>query len=388
MPGLVLPNPVASSASPADPARTHILIVDDDEDMRILLTARLEEIGYKVSAVPDGEASLEWLEHSTADVMFLDLAMTGMSGLEVLRHIRERGFEVSVILTTAHGSEDVAVEALRTGADDYLRKPFDHYDLQAVLGRTIHKLALTRQNVLLRRQLGFELSRAAKIQADLLPGEYRERNGWQLAARCVPARTVGGDYYDWEQLNPGLLSLTFGDVMGKGISAALLMASVRASLRVIGRHSPPAAAMQTVASSLASDLTRSGAFITLFHAQLDLTTGLLRYVDAGHGYVLMCRADGRIENLPASCLPLGVLDEEVYIEGLVTLFPGDVLLIYSDGLPEARPDLFEPGTNLLAPLGLQSSATAIAEYLIDQATSPGPLTDDLTVVVLRRPPLS
>lgn len=365
-----------------------MLIVDDDEDMRRLLKARLDADGYEVAAVPNGEASLQWLQHDTPDVMFLDLAMSGMSGLEVLKHIREQGFDVAVILTTARGSIDVAIEALRIGADDYLRKPFNHYDLQAVLDRTIHKLSLSRQNVVLRRQLGVELLRAAEIQADLLPGESPELDGWELAARCVPSREVGGDFYDWQQLTPGLLSVTVGDVMGKGMPAALLMTSIRVVLRAVGRYSFPAWTVQTAAATLASDLTRSGSFVTLFHAQLDLTTGRLRYVDAGHGYVLFRRADGRHETLPARGLPLGVLDDEVYAEGVVTMEPGDVLIIYSDGLTQARPDLFRAGKSAAAPFGQQGSATEIAQSLIDLTTSAGPLSDDLTVAVLRRPTLA
>jgi len=369
--------------SVVDVSISRMLIVDDDEDMRILLGAFLEDLGYTVSAVADGESSLQWLERDTTDVIFLDLSMSGMDGLDVLKHIRERGFDVAVILTTALGSEDVAIEALRIGADDYLRKPFNRHELRAVLDRAIQKLSLFRHNVLLRRQLGVELSRAAKVQADLLPGQIPILDGWELAAQCVPAREVGGDFYDWQRIGPGVLSLTVGDVMGKGIPAALLMASVRAVLRAVGPSSSPATAVQTAASALATDLTRSGAFVTLFHAQLDLASGRLRYVDAGHGYVRLCRADGRIEQLPAKGLPLGVLDDEVYEEGVVTMEPGDVLIIYSDGLTEARPDLFRPGAGAVSPFGTDP-AKAIAQSLIDGATSIGRLPDDLTVGVLRR----
>jgi sigma-B regulation protein RsbU (phosphoserine phosphatase) len=367
--------------SAADVEISRILVVDDDEDMRSLLEAHLEALGYEVAAVPSGEAALQWLQHYTADVMFVDLAMSGMSGLEVLKRIRERELDVAGILTTAHGSEDVAIEALRIGADDYLRKPFNHLDLQAVLDRTIHRLSL-------RRQLGVELSRAAEMQADLLPGESPELHGWELAARCVPARTVGGDFYDWQQLTPGLLSVTVGDVMGKGMAAALLMAGVREVLRAVEPDNSPACAVQTAATRLEERLTRSGSFVTLFHAHLDLATGRLRYVDAGHGYALLCRADGCTERLPARGLPLGVLDDEVYDEGVVTMEPGDVLIIYSDGLTEARPDLFRADKRAAAPFGQHGSATEIACSLIDLATSAGPLPDDLTVGVLRRAALS
>lgn len=364
---------------------SRVLVVDDDEDMRLLLAAQLEEFGYFVSVVPDGETAIQWLEQNLVDVVILDLLMTGIGGLEVLKHIRERGFDVAVILSTAHSSEEIAIEALRFGADDYLRKPFTRNDLRVVLDRAAQKLSLFRHNVLLRRQLGVELSRAAAIQADLLPSQAPSIDGWDLAALCVPARQVGGDFYDWQHSPRGTLSLTVGDVMGKGIPAALLMASVRAVLRAVGETSSPAVAVQRVASVLASDLSRSGAFVTLFHAQLELATGRLRYVDAGHGYVRLWRAGGQLEKLPATGLPLGVLDDEVYDEGCVTMEPGDVLLIYSDGLTESRPDLFRVAqSGVDVPPWGHGPSTVIAQSLIDGATLAGPLPDDLTVGVLRR----
>lgn len=366
-------------------SRPRILIVDDDEDIRILLSARLEPLGYPVAMVSSGESALQWLERDMADILLLDLAMTGMSGLDVLSRIRKSELDVAVVLTTASGSEDVAIAALRIGADDYLRKPFSHYDLEAVLDRVSRKLALARRNRVLQRQLAVELSRAAEMQADLLPGDPPELEGWELAARCVPAREVGGDFYDWQQTSPGYISLTVGDVMGKGMAAALLMASVRAVLRAVGPYGSPASAVQTAAASLSSDLTRSGSFVTIFHAHLDLATGRLRYVDAGHGHVFLCRCDGRTEKLPADGLPIGVVDEEIYLEGEVTMGAGDVLVIYSDGLTQALPGAFGPAETA-ALVGGDRTAAAIALDLVERATETGPLADDLTLSVLRRLP--
>jgi HPt (histidine-containing phosphotransfer) domain-containing protein len=180
-----------------------------------------------------------------------------------------------------------------------------------------------------------------------------------------------------------MLSVTVGDVMGKGLSAALLMASVRAVLRAVGPYGAPASAVQTAAASLQSDLTRSGSFVTVFHGQLDLVTGRLRYVDAGHGYAVLCRANGTMEPLPAQGLPIGVLDEEVYSEGEVTIEPGDVVIIYSDGLTQALPEALT-SPERAAFVAQQGSALAIAEDLINRATAAGPLADDLTISVIRR----
>ena len=285
----------------------------------------------------------------------------------------------------------MAIAALRHGADDYLRKPFDRGEFQATLDRTLARLAMGRQIRALRRelekkqmQLSQEIARAAAVQAELLPTGQPTFSDFEIGARCLPARIVGGDFYDWQRLPSSALSITVGDVMGKGMSAALLMATTRAVIRAMAAEHGPGAAVRQTAAALDDDLARSGSFVTLFHAQLDTITAELRYVDAGHGQVLLRRDDGSIESLPASGLPVGVAMTDDDYEGSVTLAPGDLLVVYSDGLSEARPDLFRDKATLAAHIPVDEPASTTAQRLVELATSAGPLPDDLTVVALRR----
>jgi phosphoserine phosphatase RsbU/P len=370
-----------------------VLVIDDDPEIHRLLRARLEARGYEVNAASSGEEGIAKLREINPDLVFLDVAMSGMTGLDVLDVVRSRRLDVAVILTTAYSSEQVAIAALRHGADDYLRKPFDRGEFQAALDRTLARLTMSRQIKHLRRelekkqvQLAEELARAAVVQSELLPVENPPLAGFELGARCLPARMVGGDFYDWQQLPTGTLSLTVGDVMGKGMSAALLMATVRAVVRAMVAQHGPADAVQHTASSLDSDLARSGSFVTLFHAQLNVTTAELRYVDAGHGQVFVRRVNGTIEPLRPCWLPVGVSSAEEYAEGTITMNPGDQLVIYSDGLTEARPDLFRDQQTLAAQIQPDEPAGTTAQRLVDLATSVGQLPDDLTVVVVRRLP--
>jgi phosphoserine phosphatase RsbU/P len=384
--------PVAEGVAGED-RTARVLVIDDDQEIHRLLRARLEARGYVVSDADSGEEGITKLREVHPDLVFLDVAMSGMTGIDVLDFIRSQRLDVAVILTTAYSSEQVAIAALRHGADDYLRKPFDRGEFQAALDRTLSRLTMSRQIRHLRRelekkqvQLAEELARAAAVQADLLPIENPPLPGFEIGARCLPASAVGGDFYDWQQLPGGILSLTVGDVMGKGMSAALLMATVRAVIRAMVSQHGPADAVQHTASSLDSDLARSGSFVTLFHAQLNTATGELRYVDAGHGQVLLRRADGDIAPLQPWGLPLGVLSTERYNEGVVTIGPGDQLVIYSDGLSEARPELFRDQNTLAAHLTSDDTAGETAQKLVDLATAVGgQLPDDLTVVVVRRP---
>jgi sigma-B regulation protein RsbU (phosphoserine phosphatase) len=388
------PSGVAEVASGADEMIPRVLVIDDDQEIHRLLRARLEARGYHVNAASSGEEGIAKLRELGPDLVFLDVAMSGMTGIDVLDFIRSQRLDVAVILTTAYSSEQVAIAALRHGADDYLRKPFDRGEFQAALDRTLARLTMSRQIKLLRKelekkqmQLAEELARAAAVQSELLPIENPPLPGFEIGARCLPASAVGGDFYDWQQLPGGILSLTVGDVMGKGMSAALLMATVRAVIRAMVSQHGPADAVQHTALSLDSDLARSGSFVTLFHAQLNVTTSEERYVDAGHGQVFLRRANGIIEPLQPWGLPLGVLSTERYHEGSVTFGAGDLLVIYSDGLTEARPELFRDQATLAAHVTAEDTAGVIAQKLVDLATAGGgQLPDDLTVVVVRRSP--
>ena len=369
-----------------------VLVIDDDPEIHRLLSARLEARGYQVSFAASGEEGLNRLREVSPDLIFLDVAMSGMTGIDVLDLVRSQRMDVAVILTTAYSSEQVAIAALRHGADDYLRKPFDRGEFQATLDRTLARLTMSRQIKLLRKelekkqaQLAQEIARAAAVQSELLPTEQPTISGFEVGARCLPASAVGGDFYDWQPLANGRISITVGDVMGKGMSAALLMATVRAVIRAMVSQHGPAAAMQHTATSLDGDLARSGSFVTVFHAQLNVETAELRYVDAGHGQVFLRRANGTIELLQPWGLPIGVVASEEYREGSVTLQPGDVLVIYSDGLTEARPDLFRDRVTLAAQIPSDEAASVTAQRLVELATEAGPLPDDLTVVVVRRP---
>jgi serine phosphatase RsbU (regulator of sigma subunit) len=370
-----------------------VLVIDDDPEIHRLLRARLEARGYQVHSAESGEDGITKLREVSPDLIFLDVAMSGMTGIDVLDFVRSQRVDVAVILTTAYSSEQVAIAALRHGADDYLRKPFDRGEFQAALDRTLARLTMSRQIKTLRRELekkqrllAQELARAAAVQSDLLPVDQPPLPGFEIGARCLPASAVGGDFYDWQQLPMGTLSLTVGDVMGKGMSAALLMATVRAVIRAMVSHHGPAEAVQHTATSLDGDLARSGSFVTLFHAQLNTATSELRYVDAGHGQAFVRRNNGEIESLTPFGLPIGVLSTEQYTEGRITLHPGELLVIYSDGLSEARPELFRDQQTVAAQIAPEETASTIAQRLVELATSNGPLPDDLTVVVLRCTP--
>ncbi|HEU4325577.1 MAG TPA: response regulator [Roseiflexaceae bacterium] len=387
------PSPAAHGPEVLLSQALRVLVVDDDIEMIRLFQSWLSGRGYRVEVADSGEAALGELVRNPPDLLFLDVQMPGMSGLQVLEHVREHALDAAVILTTAYSSETLAIDALRRGADDYLRKPFTTREFQAILDRNIGRLELRRHNAALqhqldekRRLLEADLTRAARVQAGLLPRTGPSLPGFEVAARSLAAREVGGDFYDWFMPSPNLLNLVLGDVTGNGLAAALLMTTVRATLRATARQTSPEVNLRYAVDALKPDLERAGSVVTLFHAQLDVARGRLTYVDAGHSCACVLRADGSLlADLGPRGAPIGVLSPDGYQQHSVDLGPGDALILFSDGLHAARPELALPGRRALVEVVAGArSAQALVERMIGLADPQAKLPDDMTVVVLRR----
>jgi CheY-like chemotaxis protein len=361
-----------------------ILIAEDEAITRLILQRAVEKLGYACLVARDGAEAWHLFQDTEVDVVISDWMMPGVDGIELCRRVRASGREAYpyFILLTALGDKEHLLAGMRAGADDYLTKPLDQDELRVRLLAAARVTLVYRELASQRRQLLAELARAAQVQAELLPREVPRLAGCQLAARCVPAREVGGDFYDWQEVAPGVLTLTLGDVSGKGMPAALLMATVRTALRAVARQHTPAAAVGLAARTLESDLERSESFVTLFHAQFDVAGRRLTYVDAGHGHVFVRRADGTAERLEAGGLPLGILPDETYAEGSMALQPGDTLVVYSDGLVDARPDLELTPATLAGQLSAAASAGETVDRLLALVDPGGMPPDDLTVVAL------
>jgi serine phosphatase RsbU (regulator of sigma subunit) len=228
-----------------------------------------------------------------------------------------------------------------------------------------------------------KLARAAKAQRDLLPDAVPDLPGYDLAGLCRPTEEVGGDFYDWYQPDPGTLVLTLADVMGKGMPAAILMATVRIALRSSDWLPTVGEVVDSVAQSTEQDLDKAESFTTLFHARLDLATGLVTYVDGGHGLLVVVGADGAVRPPRSDSLPLGVLADQRYSELSFSLRPGDALLVFSDGVLDVHPDLEQDMEGTTA--ALLAGATTAREMAERLATNPrSTVLDDVTVIALRR----
>ncbi len=250
----------------------------------------------------------------------------------------------------------------------------------------LHELATWAEAEL---QRSVEMDRAAEVQRALLPGsDTLIVAGYEIAGCCVPARAVGGDLMDWYRLPPdddgdADVVLTLGDVMGKGIGAALLMATVRSALRTAGRRAGPAEAVRQAALALEPDLEGTGTLVTLCQARLSPRSGVLRWADAGHGLMLLVRADGTVLRPGTGGLPLGVLPDDRWPEECVALGPGDLVVAFSDGVL----DLFPTSDAAFAEVASLAAADPAGWVTaLESRARAAAAPDDVTCLVVRRCP--
>jgi len=242
-----------------------------------------------------------------------------------------------------------------------------------------------------RQQIEEELKNAAKIQEQLLPAEPLVGGGCEIAGRNIPCLGVGGDYFDYLTGEDGRITLALGDVSGKGMSAALLMASLHANVHACAGTGCDLPQMSVTLNRAMHRSTQGRRFVTLFLARFDPDSGRLRYVNAGHNYPLLLRAAGEVEELSTGGLMLGAFPEAEYEMKETELSSGDVLLVYSDGVTEAEAgtEEFYEEERLLAFLREHRDLApeALAEAIIDEIrrfSAPEAPGDDVTVLVLHK----
>ncbi|MCL7452759.1 MAG: SpoIIE family protein phosphatase [Anaerolineae bacterium] len=283
-----------------------------------------------------------------------------------------------------------AQDLLRQARDVYEEMGLDRYTL-LVRERLETLRAETFARVRAHGKAAQELATAGRIQAGLLPETVPALPGWQLAAVLEPARETSGDFYDFIHLPRGTLGIVVADVADKGAGAALYMALTRTLLRAALLHhaTEPARALAAVNERILAD-THSEMFVTLFCAILDAETGRLTYANAGHHppYLL---SSGQATPLHSPGMALGLLGDAVWEEEHLVLSPGDVLLMYTDGVIDAQGADGQPFSNQRLLSAARSCAGGSAHEFqqgilatIHDFVGAAPRFDDLTLVVLAR----
>ena len=266
----------------------------------------------------DGLEAVSRIDALAPDLVFLDIQMPALSGLEVAARLQAP--RPRIVFCTAF--DRFAVDAFELHAVDYLLKPVN----RDRLARTVERIGV---QIAEQQRSARERNEAVRTQMRLMPAAAPGESGLECAGACVPADGVGGDYYDFLPLGSGRLGIALGDVSGKGMYAGLLAAAVQARLQAItarGGESP--AAVMTELNRLTAGTIEANRFATVFFGAFDAESSSLTYANAGHPPAIVLSANGDVRMLDATGAVVGWSADAVFEQRSVTLVAGDVLAVY------------------------------------------------------------
>ncbi len=376
------------------------LIADDQPDVLAALRLLLKSAGFQTEAVTSPAAVIEAIKHQNFDLVLMDLnyardTTSGQEGLDLIARIQALDSSLPVVVMTAWGSIELAVEAMRRGVRDFVQKPWENSRLlntlrtQIEMGRARRKRQrLDVEQQMLSRKLEEELAEAREIQQGLLPKMMPRLRGFEIAHAWQPAQAVSGDYFDVRTFSERHAALCIADVVGKGMPAALLMSNVQAAVKASASETITPRQLCERVNQVMCGNTAGHKFITFFYGLLDAQRKKLTYANAGHNPPMLARRDGACLRLTEGGAVLGIFAEWKYEQGEIELRSGDRLLLYTDGVTEARnSDGEEFGEErLLEVLAAHRrlSATRLQERIMAAVTefSGGHFHDDATLMVM------
>lgn len=383
-----------------------ILIVDDEPLNIDYLEQELEEKGFELLSASNGQEALDTIRESLPDLVLLDIMMPVMDGFAVLEQVKADPVtrNIPIIIISANNDLKSIVKGIQRGAEDYLPKPFEPVILNARISASLDRKRLRDQEQLYLQSLEKELNIARAIQTQFLPPEMPELPGWELAPYFKAAKFVAGDYYDAFTLPGGELIFVVGDVCGKGVGAALFMTLFRSLIRATASAS---LSLEGDASNLSPAARLHGAvnitnryvaethetalvFSTLIIGLIDSSTGTMTYINAGNEAPYLIRKNGELEELRPTGPVIGFNPLAVFKTQETRLEPGESLLVFTDGIPDAKDpqDEFFGHTRLK---GILNNPPERSDQLVaqigaelDAFIGDTDQFDDITILALRR----
>ncbi len=362
-----------------------VLIVDDSKAQRRILAVQLARWGYRVSEAESGEAALALCEEQGFDIVLSDWMMPGMTGLELCKAFRalpREGYGYFILLTSKSEKTEIA-SGLENGADDFLAKPVNSDELRARL-RVGERIVGMQQELVIKNHLvgstldqlqrlydslDRDLIEAKKLQQSLIRDRHRDFGRGQASMMMQPSGHVGGDLVGSFVIDEDRIAVFSVDVSGHGVASAMMTARLAG---LLSGGSPE----QNIALTVNPDGSRNAVppeevafrlnrlmiedvqvdqYFTMAYAEIDLRSGQVKLVQAGHPHPLLIRKDGQMLSLGVGGLPIGLIPGATYDAMTTVLSPGDRLFLVSDGVTECPDPLGnELGTDGMITLLAQS----------------------------------
>lgn len=325
-----------------------ILVVDDEPDLQALIRqkfrSKIKTKEYDFQFAENGAQALELIANDgTIDLVLTDINMPVMDGLTLLLKINELNNKVlRSVIVSAYGDMENIRTAMNRGAYDFITKPIDLKDLEITIEKSLKEIKEYKSSIAVRDKLialQQELDIANVIQTSILPKTFPpfpDRKEFDIYARMIPAKEVGGDLYDFFLIDKYRLGVVIADVSGKGIAAALMMAVCKTLLKATAYKGLPADSVLSEVNNILVDESPSNMFVTLFYGVLDTRSGAFEYSNGGHNSPYLISSEGKVKQLEnIGGLLLGAIKDAQYESSVIMLKPGESLFFYTDGVTEA-----------------------------------------------------
>lgn len=363
-----------------------MLVVDDQADVREALRLMLKSAGYAIQMADSPEGAITTAAACDPDLILIDMnyahdTTSGQEGLALLDRLRALRPDVPVIAMTGWSTIELAVQAMQHGACDFVTKPWDVGHLLEMFEK---HLGSDRQSAGNGRAHSTDLALARRIQRRLLPPQSLAAASLQFDCAFLPFGDVGGDLYDFFEIEPGKVGFLLGDVCGKGLGAALLVATLQATIRSQLELARNPAVLLARVNQQFFKATRPEHFATLFFGVYEANIRQIRYVNCGHPSAVLLNQDGSFELLEPNGMILGAFEQSHFEERAIDFEPGSRLILFSDGFSEAGVSDDGEEWTLDAILTLASNdSEKLAAALAAAAISRGEQDDDITVMEIR-----
>ena len=326
-----------------------ILVVDDEPDLEQLVLQKFRKKirakEYEFVFAQNGVQALDTLKQDgSIELVLTDINMPEMDGLTLLREMNSLDNKLlRSVIVSAYGDMENIRTAMNLGAYDFVTKPIDLADLEITVEKSLKNLALLKEALKGREQLVSirrELDIATSIQIGILPKTFPafpDRREFDIYAHMITAKEVGGDLYDFFLIDKYRLGLIIGDVSGKGVAAAMLMAVSKTLLQASALKGNPTDTSLSEVNKVLVENSPSNMFVTVFYGILDSRSGAFEYCNGGHNPPYLLSKDGKVsqvENIGG--LVLGAMKEIEYESNVTMLQPGETIFFYTDGVTEAE----------------------------------------------------
>lgn len=349
---------------PAARAPVRVLVVDDSRAQRRILAVQLQRWGYDVTEAETGDAALDLCRRQIFDIVLSDWVMPGMTGLELCQAFRalpRDGYGYFILLTSKSEKTEIA-DGLENGADDFLTKPVSSGELRARLRAADRIVSMQQELVEKNRLVGSTLDQlqkvydsldrdlieAHKLQQALVRDRFRDFGGGTANILLRPSGHVGGDLVGSFRIDNRRVAIFSVDVSGHGVASGMMTArlaglfsggpsdqNIALNVNAYGqRDSWPAEIVANRLNQLMIEEMKVDQYFTMAYADINLNTGVVEYVQAGHPHPVVIRADGTLEQVGAGGMPIGLIADATYDRRSLVLRPGDRLFLSSDGITE------------------------------------------------------